>query len=82
MTSIERAKSFILGKGRAIALTLVPLAALATIHVPARAGTVGRRRRTWYSTPPVATWGYRAGPAAGLVQLRNCARPAAPPASP
>ncbi len=40
MTSIERAKRFIQSKGRVITLTLVPLAALTAVTVPAKAGPV------------------------------------------
>ena len=40
LTSIERAKHFIQSKGRALALTLIPLASLAAIAVPANASSV------------------------------------------
>ncbi len=40
MTSIERARQFIQNKGRTIALTLVPLASLAVVSLPAKAGPI------------------------------------------
>lgn len=40
MTSLERAKQFIQSKGRTLALTVVPLASLAGLAAPAKAGLI------------------------------------------
>jgi hypothetical protein len=40
MTSLERAKQFLQSKGRTLALTVVPLASLAALAAPAKAGLI------------------------------------------